>query len=296
MSPGENLARSRRICARATLGPVAPGPTAPVLVESSISFAAGLRATGAAAGVFAGLAAPASPKARIEAVTASRQVRRIPNSGHFAGRSPSDYGFRRGAPGRTPSGGRISPKERPPPQVGPPTQASAPGAPGRTPRGGRISRKERWPPEVVPPRQASAWRPRRARTSRARSRRAAIVIPPRRSDAKRWARATGDDAMRGRALYVAELFPPGTADCSVQEAHFRRGELFGTDRMRGRCQYEVYDPENSVGIGVCGTAGSERTRSRCSDSPRAAAHSGGEASASAEPQPRVGQRISPLGR
>src|ERR1022692_30799 len=265
MSPGENLARSRRICARATLGPVAPGPTAPVLVESSISFAAGLRATGAAAGVFAGLAAPASPKARIEAVTASRQVRRIPNSGHFAGRSPSDYGFRRGAPGRTPSGGRIS-------------------------------RKERWPPEVAPPRQASAWRPRRARTSRARSRRAAIVIPPRRSDAKRWARATGDDAMRGRALYVAELFPPGTADCSVQEAHFRRGELFGTDRMRGRCQYEVYDPENSVGIGVCGTAGSERTRSRCSDSPRAAAHSGGEASASAEPQPRVGQRISPLGR
>jgi len=105
-----------------------------------------------------------------------------------------------------------------------------------------------------------------------------------------------NDLMRGRVLYVAELFPPRPPDSSVKEGHFRRGELFGTDKMRERCQYEVYGTENPVGIGLRGIAGSERTRSRCSDSRRSAAHSGGEAFASAEPQPRMGQRLSPLGR
>jgi hypothetical protein len=63
--------RARRICARATIGPVAPGPTASVFVECSISFKAILRASDAPARLFGGLAALAPASARIE-VTASR--------------------------------------------------------------------------------------------------------------------------------------------------------------------------------------------------------------------------------
>jgi hypothetical protein len=52
-----------------------------------MSFPARLRATCAPARVFAGEAALAPANARIEAVTASRQVWRIPRSEHFAGPS-----------------------------------------------------------------------------------------------------------------------------------------------------------------------------------------------------------------
>src|ERR1017187_4955359 len=106
----------------------------------------------------------------------------------------------------------------------------------------------------------------------------------------------GEGSHAGTSAVRSRTVSPATAGLFREEEDISDAELFGTDKMGGRCQYEVHGPENFVGISLRGIAGSERTRSRCSDSPRSAAHSGREAPPTAEPQPRVGHRVSPLGR
>src|ERR1035441_6657363 len=96
-----------------------------------------------------------------------------------------------------------------------------------------------------------------------------------------------NDLMRGRVLYVAELFPPRPPDCSVKKRTFPTRSYSAQTKWAGGASMKSMVQKTLLGFSLRGIAGSERTRSRCSDSPRSAAHSGREASPLAEPQPRV---------